>query len=362
MPAAKDAVTPAELGIPESFPLPKRSDWRIGFIGFGGFANAHRRAYQSIGWPIVAVADPSPAARERARELTGAERLYESHEELLADESVDVVLLITQPTLREEVIAAAVAAGKPIMTEKPLARNLAECERIVALTEKAPVPVAVSQNYRWAGVNFHVRHIVEKGLVGRPFYASVEIHGFQDEELVDHPFYPKCEDFLTVQWNVHMIDLLRYWTGGEPQRVFACSRRMEGQNFRSDNLLLSFVDFGPGLTGHILHSELLRSSLGSRRCRIDGDRGSVIFDLSQEFLQLDSRELGRGPLTLDLSGVEMPRSQAGSMGDLLISVEEGREPQVSPRRNLATMRQVLAEEESVRRSGAWQDLSAGAGG
>jgi hypothetical protein len=122
------------------------------------------------------------------------------------------------------------------------------------------------------------------------------------------------------------------------------------------------VDFGPGLTGHILHSELLRSSLGSRRCRIDGDRGSVIFDLSQEFLQLDSRELGRGPLALDLSGVEMPRSQAGSMGDLLISVEEGREPQVSPRRNLATMRQVLAEEECVSQGGAWQDLSAGAGG
>jgi len=292
----------------------------------------------------------------KRQELTGVERLYEDYRELLADEIVDVVVLLTQPTIREEVIAAAVNAGKPILTEKPLARNLEECERIAALTEGADVPVAVSQNYRWAGVNFHVKHIVEKGLIGTPYFAAIEIHGTQDVDVADHPFYPKCQDFLTVQWNVHMVDLLRYWTGREPERVFACSRRMDGQNFRSDNLLLSFVDFGEGLTGHILHSELLRSSLGSRRCRVDGDGGSVIFDLSKDFLQLDSKQLGRGAVTLDRSGSEPVHSQCGSMGDLLISIEEGREPLVSPRRNLATMRQVLAEEESVRRGGAWQQL------
>jgi predicted dehydrogenase len=353
-----ETLTPAELGIPESIPLPKKNDWRIGFVGFGGFANAHRRAYQSVGWPIVAVADPSSAARERARELTGAERLYQDYRQLLADETVDVVVLLTQPTIREEIIAAAVRANKPILTEKPLARNLAECERIANLTEKADVPVAVSQNYRWAGVNFHVRNIIEQGLIGRPYLAAIEIHGTQDIDVADHPFYSKCEDFLTVQWNVHMVDLLRYWTGREPQRVFACSRRMDGQNFKSDNLLMSFVDFGPGLTGHILHSELLRSSLGSRRCRVDGDGGSVVFELSGNVLQLESQQLGRGVVKLDLSGSEPVPSQCGSMGDLLISIEEGREPLVSPRRNLATMRQVLAEEESVLEGGAWQPLEA----
>jgi hypothetical protein len=44
------------------------------------------------------------------------------------------------------------------------------------------------------------------------------------------------------------------------------------------------------------------------------------------------------------------------MGDLLLSVEEGREPIVSPRRNLATMRQVLAEETCVAEGGVWREL------
>lgn len=349
-------ITCEELGIPARFPLPKKNDWRIGFIGFGGFANAHRRAYTSAGWPIVAVADPSPAARERAKELTGVERLYEDHHGLLADGNVDVVLLITQPTFRETIISDIAAAGKPVLCEKPLARTREECERIVKIVDESGIPFAVSQNYRWAGVNYHVGRIIEKGYVGTPYFAAIEIHGRQDVELVDHPFYSTCKDFLTVEWNVHMIDLLRHWTRREPQRVFACTRRMTGQNFASDNLLLSFVDFGEGLTGHILHSELLRSELGSRRCRIDGDEGSLVFDLSGNVLTLDSKQLKHSPVELDLTDTEPMHSQCGSMGDLLISIEEGREPTVSARRNLATMRQVLAEEESVKAGGKWMEV------
>ena len=350
-------ITPEELGIPARFPLPEKKDWRIGFIGFGGFANAHRRAYTEAGWKIEAVADPLPQARKRAHELTGAERLYKDHRELLSDDEIDVVALLTQPTIREEIISDAADAGKPMLCEKPLARTLAECERIVKTVEDSGLPFAVSQNYRWAGVNFHVHHIIKKGLLGTPYFAAIEIHGNQDDELVNHAFYPVCEDFLTVQWNVHMVDLLRYWTGREPRRVFACTRRMEGQNFKSDNLLMSFVDLGKGLTGHILHCELLRSSLGSRRCRVDGDEGSVVFDLSGDSLTIDSKHIEGGPATMDLSDSGIMKSQCGSMGDLLLSIEEKREPLVSARRNLATMRQVLAEEESVRTGGQWMSVS-----
>jgi predicted dehydrogenase len=349
-------ITPGDLGIPESIPLPRRSDWRIGLIGFGGFANAHRRAYQSVGWTIAAVADPLPAARERARELTGAERLYADYRELLADPSIDVAVLLTQPTLREEVVRAAVEAGKPMMTEKPLAGNMAECERIADRVERARLPFAVSQDYRWRGVNFHVHHIIRKGLIGRPYYASIEIQGRQDEELASHGFYATCADFLTVQWNTHLADLLRHWTGGEPRRVCACTRRMPGQNFASDNWLLSLVDFEEGLVGHILHNELLRSSLTGMPCRVEGDEGSLVFELSGSSLRLESRQLGKGVRTLDVSGVKPLASQCGSLGDLLIAIEEGREPLVSARRNLATMRHVLAEKASVAAGGIWVDV------
>ncbi|MCK4374438.1 MAG: Gfo/Idh/MocA family oxidoreductase [Candidatus Brocadiae bacterium] len=353
---AERAVTPDELGLPDSIPLPGRADWRIGLIGFGGIANAHVPAYTSAGWQIVAVADPDPAARERARAMTDAEHICEDYLEVIGDDRVEVVSLLTHPTLREPVVAAAAQAGKPLLTEKPLGIGFAECERTVAIARQAGLPFAVSQNYRWSGANFLAHHVIRKGLIGRPFYASIEIQGTQDVELAGHPFYSTCEEFLTVQWNNHLADLLRYWTGRDARRVLACTRRMAGQNFHSDNLMVSIADFGEGLTGHVVHSELLRSSLKADRCRVDGDEGSVTFDLHGDALRLQSKELGGEPCVVDASGVLSTSSFCGPMGDLLLSVEEGREPLTSARRNLETMRHVFAEVESARAGGVWVEL------
>jgi len=352
---ATKTVTPRELGIPEAIPLPKRTDWRIGMVGFGGIAGAHLAAYRSVGWNVVAVADPDPAARARAAEA-GIGRIYEDFGDLIADQQVEVVSLLTHPTLREPVVAQAARAGKPIQTEKPLGSSIAACERMVAIAREAGIPFAVNQNYRWFGTSFFATHIIQRGLIGAPFFAAIEIHGTQDVRLHDHPFYSRCDDFLTTQWNTHLADLLRCWTGRDARRVLTCTRRMAGQNFVSDNLLVSVADFGEGVTGHIVHSELLRSPLTASRCRVDGDEGSVVFDLWGSSLQLTSRELGDDVYTLDLSGIELANSFAGPMGDLLVSIEEGREPLISARRNLATMRHVLAEVRSARAGGTWVSL------
>lgn len=349
-------ITPKDLGIPESIPQPRRTDWRIGMIGFGGIARAHTAAYKAAGWRIVAVADPDPAARQRAKELTGAERIYEDYHDLIRDGGVDVLSLLTHPTLREPVVAAAAEAKIPIQTEKPLASTIEECERMVALAEKAGIPFAVSQNRRWAPANFFAHHIIRKGLIGRPFYAFIEIYGTQDVHLANHPFYSKCTDFLTIQWNNHLADLLRYWTGRDAKRVLACTRRMIGQNFVSDNLFISIADFGEGLTGHIVHSELLRSQLRSQRCRIDGDEGSIVFDLDGSILRFQSKQLGEDIYVLNAGPTEWVSSFRGPMGDLLLSIEEGREPLVSARRNMATIRHILAEDKSARAGGVWVEV------
>jgi len=349
------AITPRELGLPEALPLPKRRDWAIGMVGFGGIARgAHVPAYQGVGWPVVAVADPDPAAQAAAREKLGIDLVTSDYRELIADERVEVIDLLTHPTLREDVVRAAAEAGKPLITEKPLAASMDEAQRMVAIAGRAGIPLAVHQNYRWRTMCFLAHHIVTRGLIGEPFFASIQILGRQDVDLASHPFYARCEDFLTVQWDTHLADLLRYWTGRDPVRVFARTGRMAGQNFVSDNLLVVVTDFGEGLTGHVLHSELLRSShaMGGVRCRVDGSRGSLAFNFDTE-LVMECEELGPGPRRLDTSGLTYASSFAGSMGDFLLAIEEGREPQVSARRNLATLRTVMAEHASTRAGGQW---------
>jgi predicted dehydrogenase len=346
-------IASAELGIPEAIPMPKRKDWRIGMVGFGGIAQgAHLPAYRDAGWTVSAIADTDPEKRKAARQKFGIERVYTDYRELIADDAVDVVDLLTQPDVRGEVVQAAAEAGKHIITEKPLAESLAEGIRMVEAAERAGVRFAVHQNYRWMRLNFLARHVIERGFIGEPFFAAIEIFGTQDAALAGHPFYSRCRNFLTVQWDNHLADLLRYWTGRDAVRVLARTGRMLGQNFVSDNLLSVLADFGEGLTGYVLHSELLRSSLTSVQCRVDGSKGSILFDFHEKLL-LSSELLGGGPCRLETPKAGFASSFAGSMGDFLIAIEQGREPSVSGRNNLATIRTILAEDASARAGGKW---------
>jgi predicted dehydrogenase len=346
-------ITLAELGIPEFMPMPKRKDWRIGIIGFGGIAcGAHVPAYKEVGWSIVAVADPDQNALKEAKEKYGIKRLYPDYKSLVADDEVEIIDLCTQPIIREDVVLTCANAKKHVITEKPFATTMEECQRMVDSADRAGIKLAVHQNYRWMCMNYIAHHIVKLNLIGDPFFASIEIFGRQDVDLAKHPFYSRCDGFLTIQWDNHLADLLRYWVGIDAVRVFARTGRMVGQNFSSDNLLVVIADFGNGLTGHILHTELLRSSLSGVECRIDGSKGSITFDFNNNMI-IDSSVLGKGLCKLDLSGSNFVSSHAGSMGDFLVAIEENKEPSVSGKRNLATIRTIIAEDKSARLGGRW---------
>ena len=352
---ANKSITPAALGIPEGFPMPRRKDVGIGMVGFGGIARPHLSDYKALGLNVVAVADINADARKAALDL-GIPTAYESYRDLIADDAVEVVDLLTQPTVREEVVVAAVKAGKHVVTEKPLTERIDEGERMVAAADEAGVLFAVHQNYRWRTMNYMARNIVAKGFVGRPFFVSIEIFGRQDVELKDHHFYAVCTNFLPIQWGNHLSDLMRYWTGHDAKRVLTRLGRMNGQNFVSDNLQMSMTDFGEGLHGHVVHTELLRSSLQGTWCRIDGDRGSIMFDFDTR-LTLQSELLGPDVHELDMTGLPIGRSFGGSMCDVLMAIEDGREPMVSARDNMATVRTIKAEEASAAEGGVWVDVS-----
>ncbi len=79
-------ITPGELGIPDRIPRPKRTDWRIGIVGYGGIAGLHVPAYLEAGWQVVAVADPIPEARQRAEDTIPGVCMYDNYEDLVADD------------------------------------------------------------------------------------------------------------------------------------------------------------------------------------------------------------------------------------------------------------------------------------
>lgn len=356
MPAAPPApITAADLGIPSLPPLPSGRERRIAMIGFGGIARAHADAYVKAGYKVVAVADTSPSALDAAGKMLGGVATFSDYRELLsATTDIDAVGLYTQPTLRLPVALAAFERGLPLLTEKPLADSLEEARRMMLAAENQRCRLAVSQNYRWMPANWYAARLVRAGLIGTPYYASIQIYGHQDRQLKDHAFYSTCTDFLTVQWNTHLVDLLRYWLGKDAKRVWAASRRPPHQHFTSDNFLSSFSDFGGGITGQVIHHELLATGESSMPVRIDGTEGSLTFEVYGDTVRIASTKLPEPRLLTAPS--TWHNSLAYSMGDLLLSIEQERDPEVSAKHNLATLAQVLAEQKAASAGGAWVGL------
>ena len=83
----------------------------FGVVGAGYIGGIHLRALKALGLRVAAIADPVPAAREKAAELVPGARLYADWKELLADPEITAVNVCTINSLHFEILAAAVASG-----------------------------------------------------------------------------------------------------------------------------------------------------------------------------------------------------------------------------------------------------------
>ena len=106
---------------------------RIGIVGAGMIGDAHADAISRLDdQRVVAIADPVDALREGLAAKYSVPGTYRSWEDLVADESVDLVYIGTPNDLHLPIAKAAMEAGKDVVCEKPLARNVAECRAILA--------------------------------------------------------------------------------------------------------------------------------------------------------------------------------------------------------------------------------------
>ncbi|MFC4988398.1 Gfo/Idh/MocA family protein [Saliphagus infecundisoli] len=126
----------------------KFDDIGVGVVGLGGMGQLHANSMHDLGASVVAGADVSPPQRERFGREFGVPT-YEDHDDLVADEHVDAVVVTTPNRFHEPIAVAALEAGRDVLVEKPLAHTLESAERIVAAARKADAECMVG---------FHNRH------------------------------------------------------------------------------------------------------------------------------------------------------------------------------------------------------------
>ena len=146
----------------------------MGIVGAGFVGPHHVDAVRRLGYvDVVAVATSSEeSAKQKAQQL-GAPKAYGNYEALLADPDIQVVHVATPNYLHYQVTSAALAKGKHVVSDKPLAMSAAEAKKLVDELKRSGLVGAVTFNYRGNPLVQQARQMVARGAIGTPTF----LHG-----------------------------------------------------------------------------------------------------------------------------------------------------------------------------------------
>jgi UDP-N-acetyl-2-amino-2-deoxyglucuronate dehydrogenase len=199
------------------------AELRLGLIGCGRVAwERHLPALrQAKGFRVVAAADTDAA---RLAQFDAGQR-HTDYRALLSRSDVDAVGILTPTASHAEITLEALAAGKHVLVEKPLALNAAECDRMIERAAVTPVKVVVGLNLRWHRLVRRARELLAGGATGRvTAIRSVYTHERTGENAPDWHRMRATGGGVLLNESIHHFDLWRYLLGAEVVDVFASTK------------------------------------------------------------------------------------------------------------------------------------------
>jgi myo-inositol 2-dehydrogenase / D-chiro-inositol 1-dehydrogenase len=190
--------------------MAKENTIGVASLGLGRMGETHLRNLTSIsGVKVVVVADPAKERAERGRTMTGAELALTDPEKAIDHPSVDVVIIVTPTNTHARLIEVAANAGKAVFSEKPIALDLAETERIVQVVRGRKVPVQLGFMRRYDPGYAKAKTKIEAGELGK----------LETFRALSRDTYPPSLEFLLgsgglfLDMSVHDFDLARFLVG-----------------------------------------------------------------------------------------------------------------------------------------------------
>jgi predicted dehydrogenase len=260
----------------------------IGIIGYGRIGAEHAGwiAAAGAGLRVVAADDVTPARNALA--ASRGLKTYSDMDALLADPAVEAVLVSTPTAMHFEHASRALAAGKHVMVEKPVALDLAQARALVEDARRRQRVLSVFHNRRWDLDYLTVKSAIGSGAFGK--LINVESRLGQFASCVGpaakeyHPSWRNERSFGgggLYDWGSHFVDQVwRLLWPAQPVRVFA---QLRGNVWSQDcdDFARVLIDFDSGVVGLVEINTTTTRPLP--RWHVDGTAGSAFSPYSPEF-------------------------------------------------------------------------------
>lgn len=338
--------------------LPKNKDIRIGIIGSGFIVDdCHLVSYRKEGLNPVAIASRTFEKAQSVADRHSIPTVHESVDALIDDDNIDVLDIAVPPAAQGEIIHKVCQAGKVkgILAQKPLGINYREACQLVSACEDANIILSVNQNGRYDPSIRAMKKALDQELIGEPVLATIDMRG------IPH-WMPWQEDlgWVTLRiMSIHHMDAFRYWFGN-PERIFASVRKDPRTSFpHEDGICTYILEYENGMRCISIDDtwtgparEGAPSDIGIQ-WRIEGMDGLAMGDIGwcqDPYTTPSSLRLGTKGMDsfqdFKWNRSWFPDAFGGTMSQLLIAIEEGKEPEISGRDNLNTMAVVEAAYKS----------------
>lgn len=331
---AKTAKTVAAPRVPYQPPKPKRYKPKIGLIGCGGISQAHLDAYKKAGFKVVALCDQNlDKAIQRRDKFFPDATVTTDFKALIGHDQIEVLDITPHPKDRLPLLKAALQARKHVLSQKPFVLDLKVGEQLCDLADKNGVKLAVNHNGRWAPHFAYMREAVHAGVIGDVISVHLGVH-WNHTWIGGTPF-ENIEDLILYDFGIHWFDFVSSIIGSKAQMVRASRAYATSQQLKPPMLAQALVEFEGGqaslvFDAHIGHGSWDHSFVGGTR----GTLRSTGPDLGQQSLTLHT---AKGMAVPQLEGTWFNDGFRGTMGELLLAIEEQREPRNGARENLNSL-------------------------
>jgi UDP-N-acetyl-2-amino-2-deoxyglucuronate dehydrogenase len=324
----------------------------VGIVGAGSIGRMHLRAFKDLGVHVAAVSSRRAEQAEAVAREENCEATTDAMA-LIARPDLDLVSITTSSGSHARLALAAIAAGKHVVIEKPMAMTAAEAREIVAAARARQVTLAVISQRRFEPVHQIVKRTIASGALGRLLLIEARCHYYRSQEYYDSADWRGTiaqDGGALMNQSIHSVDLL-LWFGG-PAREVVGRTATQTHRMEAEDLALALVTFASGALGSITASTSIRPGF-LPTLDLFGEHGTIKLEgaaVTHWTVPGVEAPAAEGPASAGVASPQLASHEhhRTQLADLLAAIDQGRPPAVTGEDGLRAVELVDGVYQSAR--------------